>query len=351
MRKVNSLNIIRTIAIYMVLIMHSTEALYDSIGYSQEINNHKIFLLFYTVGRMGVPLFLLLTGYLMLNRENNFYRVNGKNNFYQKYLFPLLIKSQLGILLLIMFDYYRGAPVDLLVNIKQLFFLHQLPGIQTWYIPVILGVYLFIPIIAIGIKNYSNKILFLLILPIFVYYCLILDVNQIMMYNGLPTFNSQANFDFIGYYGIYILLGALIKRNFVKEVPRLILNSVFLISFMILIWIQIKSYEIGNNYRIWYNDGLLLLITVPLFASLERIKTDFGRDVFEVFSKASFGVFWIHSILQVIIRNYLLDSVPFVLNVLFLSTVNLIISTMIVSVYFKFKSKISIFNLKLSIDD
>ena len=188
-------------------------------------------------------------------------------------------------------------------------------------------------------------------LSIFVYYCLILDVNQIMKYNKLPTFNSQANFEFLGYFGIYILLGALIKRNFLKEVPRLILNIISLISFMLLIWIQIKSFEMGDNYRIWYNDGLLLLITVPLFASLERIKTDFGRDVFGFFAKASFGVFWIHSILQVIISNYLIDSIPFVLNVLFLSTVNLTISTVIVSIFLKFKSKISVFTLKLSIDD
>lgn len=66
------LDIARTFAIILVVLCHSVTLIYKM--NLQEWNlislNAKIFkTIIFTLGRMGVPLFLFLTGYLLLNRK------------------------------------------------------------------------------------------------------------------------------------------------------------------------------------------------------------------------------------------------------------------------------------------
>lgn len=66
-----SLDVIRVIAIFMVVICHATEICYPMNLESWKIINkgNQLFrILAFTVGRMGVPLFLFLSGTLILNK-------------------------------------------------------------------------------------------------------------------------------------------------------------------------------------------------------------------------------------------------------------------------------------------
>lgn len=66
------LDIARTFAIIFVVLCHSVELIYkmNLQGWISISLNARIFkTIVFTLGRIGVPLFLFLTGYLLLNRK------------------------------------------------------------------------------------------------------------------------------------------------------------------------------------------------------------------------------------------------------------------------------------------
>ena len=71
-KRIINLDIARTFAILCVVLCHSVECVYkmnlqEWNSYSNTSNIIKIIL--FTIGRLGVPIFLLLTGYLTLNKN------------------------------------------------------------------------------------------------------------------------------------------------------------------------------------------------------------------------------------------------------------------------------------------
>ena len=68
--RIQSFDIARTFAIMCVVLCHSVETAYSNINYTQLSNISQIFrIVFFTVGRLGVPIFLFLTGALTLKKQ------------------------------------------------------------------------------------------------------------------------------------------------------------------------------------------------------------------------------------------------------------------------------------------
>ena len=89
------LDIIRATAILCVVLCHSVEAFYRPVLLGQlrlSFPFWKIENLLFTVGRIGVPLFLATTGALMLPRD-----YPDVSAFYKKSLFPLFLTTEIWI--------------------------------------------------------------------------------------------------------------------------------------------------------------------------------------------------------------------------------------------------------------
>ena len=332
-KKINSLNIIRVVAIFCVVLVHSTELLYHGQLYLPGKNDRLIFTIGYTMGRIGVPLFFMSTGYLMLDRQYETIHLNSPNNFLKKYVLPLLIKSEIGLIILIGHDILlKGETFDLLRISKQLLFLEKLPGVQTWYIPVILGIYLFLPLIAYGFQRYSNKMIILTLIPIVFYQFILVDYNQLKITFEHPIIENQSTFEFMGYYGVYVLLGGLIKRKLFTFNSKNELIFIGFFSLVLLIVAQYLSFLEGYDYQVWYNSALLLVTTVVLFALLVQIKSQILYTPLKIIASTSFGVFWIHSIIQEYIVEYFYQSKSLEMGILYLSLLNFIVSVIIVAI-------------------
>ena len=89
------LDIIRATAILCVVLCHSVEAFYRPVLLGQlrlSFPFWNIENLLFTVGRIGVPLFLATTGALMLPRD-----YPDVSAFYKKSLFPLFLTTEIWI--------------------------------------------------------------------------------------------------------------------------------------------------------------------------------------------------------------------------------------------------------------
>ncbi len=94
----------RALAIICVVITHTTERVYNlsAAELLQNTGYSRIFAIsMFTIGRLGVPIFFFLTGFLVLGKE-----YNGEKaiNFYAQNVGGLLITTEIWILLYNVFD-------------------------------------------------------------------------------------------------------------------------------------------------------------------------------------------------------------------------------------------------------
>ena len=100
------LDIARTFAIIFVVLCHSVELIYkmNLQGWISISLNARIFkTIVFTLGRIGVPLFLFLTGYLLLNRKYD--NDADIKKFYKKNLLPLIVTTEVWILIYNIYNY------------------------------------------------------------------------------------------------------------------------------------------------------------------------------------------------------------------------------------------------------
>lgn len=315
--RISWLDFVRTIAICFVVLVHCTEGVYyfhlDGIGKEDLIVKIFAFTLF-TIGRLGVPLFFLLTGYLFLDRDwSDSENIAG---FYRKNLLGLFITSEIWVVFYnFYFTYFYARAFDLRLLLENMLFLKdvemrymwQHTGFgHMWYIPVILGVYMFIPFIARAIYGVNYK---LLIFVSFFVICLcfvIPTINVVLKAMHIRQISKALYMWFSGgSYGFYIILGFLCKKNIFKNIKYKFICGISIISLVIAVWLQIFSYSLGIRYNIWYDSLPLALLALCIFELASRYDRNEFANVFTILAKYSFGIFFLHAPIRILCLQYI----------------------------------------------
>ncbi|WP_188355142.1 acyltransferase [Galliscardovia ingluviei] len=313
-KRIFQLDVIRSFAIICVVFNHATE--YSTHYNSSYLNNmpllHRLIeISFFTFGRLGVPLFLMLTGYLLLDRD--FSGDNGKGvlQFYRKNLLPLIIAWQFWILLYEVFDciFYQHT-FSVFGYLARALLIAPVNMAQAWYIPMIIGIYVLLPFVSIGIHSVSNKALSIITTAA---YCYVFIVPTIQYLDeNIFSFNteiiSQVSFPFSGgIYGIYVVLGFLAKSLSLKlstyssrrEAVITILLVIFAVSaFIGTVLYQNFLFSRGVEGPIWYSFFTLPLVAVCIFLVLYRVvKLGVFSSLVTNLSRYSFGIFLMHMLI------------------------------------------------------
>ena len=270
-------DIIRTFAIICVILCHSTEFIY-SFDYNSinalPIASKLFCIITFTIGRIGVPLFLFLSGALLLKKAID--DDTSVLKFYKKNLIPLIIANFLWVIIYNIFFYLtnQNIPITIKDIIDEMLFLKKIPSIQMWYFPMIIGIYLGIPFIAKIVKSFSFKSLFpiisLILISNFILPTINILFNIFKIHNSL---NSLLSISFLGgQYGLYIILGYYISKN-KNDINNLIIYTAALFNFLVMILVQLLSFSnISNSvYKVWYNDIFLLLCSTCIFILFNKI--------------------------------------------------------------------------------
>ncbi|MBR5932096.1 MAG: acyltransferase [Lachnospiraceae bacterium] len=311
-----SLDLIRTIAILLVIVNHAVEHTFGfdlDYMYSLPAYVRVLALAGFTLGRIGVPLFLMLTGYLLLTRE---YDLAGIKSFYKKNLLPLFITWEIWVLLYNIYAcLYYHTGFDLKIYFKEALFLKRVeihPTIHhTWFVPVILGIYLFIPLVAKVLHSIDWKVLLFLVLVVFVFCFVIPSANLLKLAQNTSEggqYLSQLNLYFSGgNYGLYLIAGYCAKKKselIQKLLRRKIICSAAILALVILfaITVAVQFYFFGKGYRylVWYTFFTMPLIGALLFCLLAQIRPGkvLGTIVVPV-SLSAFGIYLIHELIVI----------------------------------------------------
>lgn len=222
-----SLDYIRAVAILCVVVNHVVEEVYPlNIEFINNVTlKIKIFCIgCFTFGRIGVPLFFMLTGYLLLTRE---YDRDKTFNFYKHNVFLWIIVWEVWIFIYNVFECWINATsFNIGEYLRKAFFLEHAGLPYTWYMPVIIGIYLFLPFVASVLKNMNEKILIILLLIIYFYLFIVPGINlwqSALSVDSSSRVSNQIDLSFGGgIYGFYLILGYCFLSG--KRIDNIFLN-------------------------------------------------------------------------------------------------------------------------------
>ena len=299
----------RCIAIICVVLCHTSEIYFfwsgeDIFSYSWLLQ--AVSFTTFTIGRLGVPLFLFISGYLLLDRD---YDDPCCIRFWKRNLVSLLFTTEIWIVLYYIFlSFYNHQSLLAQVPglLASMLFLNDAGFPHYWYLPMILGIYLILPLVSNAIRRLSLRTLLvpLSISAVFLFGLPTINVLLQPFANGLEL-NTMLSLDFSGgVYGIYLISGYLFKRylniNRKISIPALLLLGISTVS------IQIILLNLHIRYLVWYDFLPLGAAAFFLFAVIKNAKI-FNKNnrIISSLSACSFGIYLIHYPVIYVIRLYL----------------------------------------------
>ena len=351
-QRVYWLDVARVVAIVSISINHAINRSYDN--YTDQMTEYltipiasTYFKAFITVfSHLGVPIFLMLSGTLLLNK-----RIKGEKEicyFFRHNYLDLLITSEIWYFIM----YWRLTIGQLIKNgtlsvsqflklvfglIKTMLFIDQVTFDSTWYIPMILCIYLLIPIFALVLQRCQLRVFAIPCVIVFVSTMVFPNINSILLLGG---HEYQINFalrslDVFSVYFLYVFAGYWINRGGLSDLNNLVLVVMCGISFFACFAIQLYAYSRPMNYLVEYDFSLILVTAALLFECIRRFSFNekkFG-DVISYVSRISFGIYFVHILIMTIVNKLpIYDNWPRPLLLFFLEVVSFIGSIVIIRI-------------------
>ncbi len=309
---------VRTTAIIFVVICHVIETEYYAVRTGKLFISDYIWYfenILFTIGRLGVPLFLLLSGALMLNREYNV------KSFYKAALLPLFLTTEIWIIL--NYFYYcllYSANFSFKNLFSEMTFMRNLSFSHMWYMPMILGIYLVIPLLTKVLKNTSLKEVSLPLLVSFIIFSILPLFNSFAgeVIAFMPDANTVLNTGFLGgLYGMLIIFGHFINNhNILKKMKSFVLLAIIIAAFLLNI-LGARFFYLKKLYHSdvfgWYASPFIIIISIAIFELIKRINFKKCSKTIMLISRGSFGIYLMHN-LVLIAFNKLIVRFGFLTN-------------------------------------
>ncbi|MBR3093579.1 MAG: acyltransferase [Bacteroidaceae bacterium] len=286
-----TLDVIRTIAILFVVANHAIEM---SFPFHYKTNGYESFcgmpytlqffqFFVFTMGRLGVPLFFMLTGYLLLTRG---YDTKEKIvKFYKKKFLGLIMVWYVWILLYnVFFLLYAHKPFIIKDILLEMLFIKIVPLMHAWYMNEFVIIYALIPVLSYVLMKIGHaRELIIGILTVSIIYVMVGGISHATIYVYRLMYIAYV---IAGYYFAVIQ----------KHPGEFICMVVFVIGLGVIIGWQIHGYHNHQPSSIWYSNPLLYITSFSLFSLLLTHKWNKGRfsSYVETISRISFGIYLLH---------------------------------------------------------
>ncbi|WP_261817574.1 acyltransferase [Vibrio gallicus] len=241
-----------------------------------------------------IPLFIILSGYLLLNkRESNteFFKKRLR-----KILIPLIFWSLFYSLWLLLKHHLRGDLSSAYFTVAKGWALGE-PYYHLWYLFMIPFLYLVTPLLRVIVRSITQTELALFTSVCFALAALSALTNVILLYFELSAKVSLFTNDFLSYLG-YFCLGGYVARYGVKTHDKwcaVIIASTFIITLF-------GSYYLTHLYFYSYLSLNIIALSICLFFILKKhanIDIKLHR-----FANLSFGIYLIHPLFIKLISTY-----------------------------------------------
>ena len=317
-----SLDILRIIACFVVILYHSRTIHINENGASFGIliNNASQIAAFF-IGRLGVPIFLLIGGYFGFPEGVETF------SFLKKRLGRIVIPAAFWLLISTLCIGSSNAFFDNIWNLSC--------AGHLWYIYTLIGILFVIPLINPFLQNATKKELSLyLVIWLFT---LVFNTNyfpsiapyELTNYGMCASNPILAFINFYGYFGYY-LLGFIVRKFLIRRSIYLmlpVLSIVVYASSVLLVGISVT-----NMYKCWmYLSIPVVLMSLFIFITFCRLNINYiglGGVILAV-SKLTFGAYLVHCL----VLHYI-QKIDYFLHVNVLFTAIVAFSTSMALTYF-----------------
>ena len=314
-------DILRAVAMIMVITIHVSNVYSRSFGF---IGNGSfiVSLVFNTVSRISVPIFLMISGALLLDREFN------KKKYFKRLIKFILIIIVWDIIYLVWEYLYLGITYDKLYKL-----LYEPYRAHLWYLYTILLLYAIQPLLRL-IMNKSNKVIKIILLLIWLTFSTLSIVNYyISLYFTV--------FSYIGFFILGKYLYDFAKSRDLKKynIPLIIL---MIVCFAASIFLNYSMSMKRNTFYNFYFAYRVPFIMIPSFAFYVMVINNYTKDSLNKFimklSDLSFGVYLIHGIfLDVTVKMFVYQNINSLIGIPVFTFMIFVCSTLSVWVLKKIK--------------
>jgi len=211
---------LRLIALYAVIVLHCTSPLIMQFGKVSTADWLTADFLNALV-RFAVPVFVMITGALMLHREY------GLGDFFKKRLTRVVIPFLFWSLVYIWYSWYNeeiSFGSDAWLNVKQV--LHLLKtgsSYHLWYVYMLIGLYFFIPVIGKFVRHASEKEV--------LYFLIVWFGVMLITQPYLSRYNPSVDMHYFAGFAGYLVLGHYLAfKDFDVKYLRLWMVLLFTVS-------------------------------------------------------------------------------------------------------------------------
>lgn len=335
--RITSFDCLRVFACFLVILLHVSA--YFVIKNIEQYNFQFTIGNFYdSFSRGCVPLFIMLSGGLILNNyENkNFQRFYTKS--FKKIFIPTIIWSVIYVVysyILEIGDYILNKnTVDYLTPIKN--WILGKPFYHMWYLYMLIGLYAVAPLLILLKKEIKQKTF------------LKLSIALLILGAIISSYDLPWIIQFIKYIG-YFMLGSSLKeyffnrKNNIKRYLLISLTSFFMVFFITEIFVKYNLYN-KTLYFYSYLSPFVILGSISVYIIFLNI--DINLDIFNRLAPHTFNIYLIHagilSAIQIVFFKILkIDINPFwyiLIMSLFIFYISYILSSIINKIIFKLKN-------------
>lgn len=292
-------DILRILACFFVIVIHA--AVFDQAdNYAQQSFDRQAIYFWGIIARWAVPAFVMLSGMLILPKADE---TSIKRLMIHRVLRMLIVYVAWSCVysafnVFVMKNNYAGS------TIKTLFDGCFSGELHMWYLPMIAGLYLISPLLAILLKNISKKWLIFWLSVMFIFSSLFpliekFDINIISKI--ISTINGYMDVRFLCGWTFYFVLGYVIKNhNFSKKEIRIV-QILFVVGLLFTFF-----FTIGYSLLFGYPFGVLpyeypniVFVSVGVFVFFkEKVsKINVGERLSKgivAVSNLTFGIYLIH---------------------------------------------------------
>jgi len=294
LKKIN-IKLLTVVATYLVILLHTA-----AIPFSYFHLAWSVSVMYEALGRIAFPLFLLIAGYVSLNKNESL--LSTLKTRVLDLVIPLIAWS----IIYIIYNKEVNAdttPVSLLELLSKPAYPHM------WFIYTMILLYLVTPLLNTFIQNGSQQRVNYTVTVWFVLasvYVLFDNVKaNLLEHKAIPV---ASNIDMVVYLSGFYIIGGVARRFNIN--PKVVISGVIFILSTVLTAVMTYSLSIStfapNEVFLFYSAPTLVVVSLAGFFMLLNAPFQYGKRAIRVvhgLSRLSLGIFFVHMmVLEAVLR-------------------------------------------------
>lgn len=306
------LDVIRVFATFCIILCHTDVIQYDSVLFEK---------IKWFMGKCGVPLFFILSGYLAFPFNT------GIEDYFKKKMNRIFFPFIFWVVVYLFVAKSLGFPLfesDLLNRASA----------HLWFVYIIIGLYLLVPVLSPFLEKASRSVLkfYLILWLITTIYPIIISYSNITFSEHNILYSLYYLYGYVGYF----VLGFYLKKYDNTRILSLIYVLPMLLFSFTLIYVGFFVLNLQTVVLSDYKGIPIVLYSIAIFSLLKwasvKLETySIVRKYIFLISESSFGIYLIHMLVVFYIYPFI-----FVSNVFpnLLVSIGFALGNLIVSCYF-----------------